>query len=218
LSHQGGKWKRRFISRTWGKIAHDHPEIDLVYLIGRPELKQPLREGNHLYLPCQDGYMQLPQKTRWFCLWALGYTTIPWLFKSDDDTYIRPERLVEYCKQKSYEKHWLIGCRGGRGTKANLQGGAGFLLTRHAAMMIAAHCTKLEGAEDRQARYSMQQAGVRFRHCSYFYYRPSVVPLPDNKQITTHRVRVRAWRGIHDQFEQAGLNDTKTLLSGKFSK
>jgi len=203
-SWEGGETKRNTIMETWGKDAEEHPEIDLVMMIGKPELTMPKREGRMLYLPCPDDYMSLPQKLRWFCLWGLAYTDAPWFFKAPDDIYCRVDRLLEITYEKRRRGCMVIGCRGGRGYKANLQGGAGYFLDRRGAMVMSAYCTKETGADDRQCRASLQKVGTRFYHSWRLYYRHTGVPLPDNDMAACHLHRWKPWqyRKLHKMFEE----------------
>jgi len=202
LSHKEGKRRRRAVLSTWGQDALDHPDIDLVFLIGTGmKFSQPQREGHMLYLPCPDDYMSLPQKTRWFCIWALGWTNFRFLFKCDDDTYVNIDRLYE-CSKTLPDHHFLYGCRGGRGTRANLQGGAGYYLTRKGTAALAAFLDRPEGAEDRGARAAVELFGTRFRYCPQLWYRPSIWPAPDNDYITTHQISPRKMKEIHKAFQQ----------------
>lgn len=198
LSHDGEQEKRQAILDTWGQDAIDHSDMDFAFLIGKPERVLPRKEGLNLYLPCPDSYKHLPQKTRWFCLWALAHTDAQYLFKADDDTYVHVGRLIAACNDNRWTKP-LVGCGGARGTAAPLQGGAGYLLTRQGAMIIAAHMSAEIGSEDRQARGAMLKVGIRYQRDGRFYYRPSKVPTPDNGQITTHRCHPQRMRRIHQK-------------------
>lgn len=201
-SWEGGQAKRDLIMETWGQDAVNHPEVDLVMFVGNPELSLPVRDGLMLYLPCPDNYMSLPQKVRWFCLWALAETYTPWLFKCPDDIYIRVDRLVQLSK-RDWHGALMVGCRGARGMAANLQGGAGFLISRSGAIAIGVHCTKEWGADDRQVRIALTNCRTRFRHCDLLYYRSTGKPLPDNEMAACH---LHAWsaaklKRLHRKFK-----------------
>lgn len=74
------------VRATWG------PEVegaDIRYFLGAGETQRP----DEVILDCPDGYHYLSQKTQLIRRWALanGYD---YLWKIDDDTYVRPERLL----------------------------------------------------------------------------------------------------------------------------
>jgi hypothetical protein len=76
------------VRATWGPEVS--PETaDIRYFLGAGEAKH----DNEVILDCPDGYHYLSQKTQLIRRWALthGYD---YLWKIDDDTYVRPERLL----------------------------------------------------------------------------------------------------------------------------
>jgi len=54
----------------------------------------------------------LPQKTRWFCAWAIANCEFDYLFKCDDDTYVCLERLLASPRGAKYVGHDLGGYAG----------------------------------------------------------------------------------------------------------
>jgi len=74
------------VRKTWA------PEVqgaDVRFFLGNG----PKQRTDEIILPCPDGYHFLSQKTQMIRRWALenGYE---YLWKIDDDTYLRPERLL----------------------------------------------------------------------------------------------------------------------------
>lgn len=194
LSAREYQSRRDGIMATWGKDAAIHPEVDIVFLIGDPQLQAPRREGINLYLPCPDDYDCLPQKTRWFCLWALAIHG-EWerLFKCDDDTYVHVGRLLA--------AEWIepiVGCKDGNGD--HFHGGAGYLISRFAAMAIAAHLTAAKGLEDWKARDAIAHCGMWFEHDGRLCFNKERLPAPSNEQITCHYASPVRMRLLHDAF------------------
>lgn len=74
------------VRATWGKEVEG---ADIKYFLGQGEAQRP----DEVILDCPDGYHYLSQKTQLIRRWALanGYD---YLWKIDDDTYVRPERLL----------------------------------------------------------------------------------------------------------------------------
>lgn len=156
--------------QTW---AADSP-LDVHFFTG-PELS------------VADGYWwDLCYKIQAICKWALarGYTH---LFKCDDDTYVRPERLLT----SGFEQHDYVGmCQtpNGRNITSSPQceitpvyiknqivndpqhdacsfmaGGCGYWLSEK-AMRIIAEAPLLDSAEDRNNGKVLYAAGIRFVH------------------------------------------------------
>ena len=48
-------------------------QVDALFLMSdRTGRSEPWRDGDTLWLPCADDYASLPQKTLWFCRWAVA--------------------------------------------------------------------------------------------------------------------------------------------------
>src|ERR1035438_3326518 len=74
------------VRATWGAEVEG---ADIRYFLGRGAAAR----DDEVLLDCDDGYHHLSQKTQLIRRWALeqGYD---YLWKIDDDTYVRPERLL----------------------------------------------------------------------------------------------------------------------------
>src|ERR1700682_3813263 len=64
---------------------------DVKFFLGRGPARSP--EPDEIFLDCHDGYVERKEKIVAICRWALdrGYD---YLWKVDDDVYLRPERLL----------------------------------------------------------------------------------------------------------------------------
>lgn len=195
--------RRAAVLATWGRDAAAHPEVDLVFLVGAAAAKMPRREHEMLFLPCQDDYDNLPQKLRWFCLWALAHTRARWFFKCDDDTYVRVDRLLQAAEAGQWEQA-IVGCKDGNGD--HFHGGAGYLINRDAALSLAARLGGCTGLEDWKARDAVAAGGMWFEHDARFCFDQSRMPLPTNQQITCHYCSPVRMRLIHDAFPRLPAN------------
>ena len=76
------------VRSTWGQEVPG-AGADIRYFLGRGTAERP----DEILLECDDGYHHLSAKTQLIRRWAVehGYD---WLWKIDDDTYVRPERLL----------------------------------------------------------------------------------------------------------------------------
>src|ERR1700728_3835682 len=88
------------VRETWGREVEG---ADILYFLGRGKVLRP----DEIILECDDGYHHLSAKTQLIRRWALehGYD---YLWKVDDDCYLRPERLLADFRNLDY-----VGRRGG---------------------------------------------------------------------------------------------------------
>lgn len=190
---------------TWAADVERRPDVDLVFLLGDTTISEPRRDGNLLYLPCPDDYPSLPQKTRWFCRWALENYRFEYLFKCDDDTYVCLDRLLSYPSGIDY-----AGCDIGH----YASGGAGYLLSRQAAEVVAANLTDCVGAEDVLVGQVLNEAGFRLMPDGRFasWPRRDQVPRVDNHFITGHGWRDDQMMQIHAELTIADAPRWSTTL------
>lgn len=73
------------IRETW---AREVEGADVLFFLGQGEAQRP----DEIILDCPDGYHYLSQKTQLIRRWALAHG-YDFLWKVDDDCYLRPERL-----------------------------------------------------------------------------------------------------------------------------
>jgi hypothetical protein len=147
-------------------------------------------EPDTVALACADDYPHLPQKTMHVLRWFLEHYEFEYLFKCDDDTYVRPERLLgalppahEYCG-------WGVN-RSFADAPEVASGGAGYLLSRRAARLAAEGlASRPTGAEDDLVGRVLGAVGIRLHHDPRFRWNvePSSVPAPDNDIISAHWV------------------------------
>ena len=78
------------VRQTWGQeVAGSGANAEVKYFLGRGAAKH----DDEVILDCDDGYHHLSAKTQLIRRWAVehGYS---YLWKIDDDVYLRPERLL----------------------------------------------------------------------------------------------------------------------------
>jgi hypothetical protein len=161
---------------------------DVVFLLGQPDIPAPERHGDLLILPCPGDYPTLPQRTRWFCRWALAALQRgdDWthLAKADDDTCVCAERLSAYEPIGPYVgNEWKPGVGYG-------SGGGMYLLDRPAAAIAAEKLTQPTGAEDLLVGQVLRQNGIRLEIDQRFvpFGNSERRPKPTNDLITCHKV------------------------------
>lgn len=182
--------QRNACRETW--LADKALGVGYFFLIGQPSVTKVLRvHDDILWLPCRDDYPSLPQKTRLFCRWFGQNTTSEYLFKCDDDTYVRLDRLVAMPSGLDY-----CGGRIDR-DRPYLSGGAGYLLSRKAAKIIAAGLDDLTGAEDLLVGRYLRQFGIKPVFDPRFSWNEANVPTPDNEVISTHYCSPERLRELH---------------------
>lgn len=192
LSCQAYPERRERCLRSWAADLDRFENVDLLFLIGGCE-GPPRAAGRELYLPCPDDYASLPRKILQFLRWALVHREFDYLFKCDDDTYLRLDRLLSYdTKQQDY-----IGAEWAPGVNY-ASGGAGYFLSRKAADIAARGLESLieteglggypVGAEDLLVGEVLRRAGVPFSIEPRFipYGNDDLRPKPGNDIITAH--------------------------------
>jgi hypothetical protein len=203
--------RRRLCESTWMRDA-DALGVPSFFLLGCPTATAPEQIGPHaLVLPCPDDYASLPQRTMWFCRWAAkagsmeqgaGSKTelqVPaslplapcsppfdYLFKCDDDTYISLPRLRAFdpAGRDYIGAEWRPGV-------GYASGGAGYLLSRRAAMIVAERFESYPtGAEDLLVGRILAAAGIELSIDPRFVPFGSADrrPRADNDLITAHAV------------------------------
>lgn len=129
---------------SWFADVRRYDNLDAVFLVGGGDaIKQPTRIDDLLMLPCPDEYDTLPQRTNWFCRWALARDDWDYLFKCDDDTFVAVDRLANFQPAGEYVgAEWQDGVRYG-------SGGAGYLISRRCVELVAEHMHDQPGPEEK---------------------------------------------------------------------
>jgi hypothetical protein len=175
--------RRKLCLETWFPDAAACG-MDAVFLLGEPAVLKPERHGPLLILPCPDAYRTLPQRTWQFVRWALARDDWDYLFKCDDDTYVSASRLAAYDPQgRDY-----IGAEW-RPNAGYGSGGAGYLLSRRAAEIVAGKTLAPLGAEDQLVGMRMRENGIPLTIDPRFVPWGSEErrPRADNDLITAHK-------------------------------
>jgi len=63
--------------------------------------------GDILRLEVDEGYFQLTQKTGEFMKWAFANVNFDWLFKCDDDSFVRLDKLLEDLEKRGTNKLYM---------------------------------------------------------------------------------------------------------------
>lgn len=201
ISSPGNTENRRAIRETWA--SKFVPGIRVLFVVGVdidgdiPELR-----GDTVFIPMKESYDKLPIKTRGICNWALNNCKYDYIFKCDDDTYVDLNKLKNFDPQsKDY-----IGseCRPGVAS-----GGAGYLMSYLATMIVSDTMLVATGSEDVEVAKSLyNNSTIRLHNSAMFdaahYARNHKIPLPDNDQITTHYVSPVMMRDIFSRNRSNG--------------
>lgn len=201
LSAEGYHERRQACLDSWADSKLDQT-VEIVFLVGDTRRNHPVREGSILYCPCPDDYASLPQKTRWFCLWALDSFDFDFLFKCDDDTYVCVDRLKELTDEVNRDGEspdYLGHDMGGYAS-----GGAGYLLSRIAALSVVGRLLEATGAEDVLVGAVLKQAGIELTSESRFHPWNDLAPTVDNELVTTHYIAATDMRRLHSQLVSTG--------------
>ncbi|WP_153559330.1 hypothetical protein [Roseimaritima sediminicola] len=174
--------RRRRCLEAWVADAL-RANMDVVFLLGGAD-DGPRREGLNLLLPCPDDYESLTQKSRGLFEWALAQTDCDFVFKCDDDTYLRPDRLLRLAQLSAdyVGAEWTEGSGYG-------SGGAGYLLSRKAAKVAAVGLADHpQGVEDLLVGEILKSAGIEMTRTDDLiaYANDSARPKPTNSIISAH--------------------------------
>ena len=158
--------RRQRVLQTWISDIHccrytvpdpppAFPVVDGVLLLGTLQAIRAARYGDWLVLPCPHAYQFLVQRTRAFCQWALKSSWGEYLFKTDDDSRLHLDRLLQYNTHGAdyIGAEWKPG--------VGYASGNGYLLSRAAAKIVADNMVEWEGSEDVNVGNAMRAAGVR---------------------------------------------------------
>lgn len=194
LSANSYEGRRRGCLATWADLR-DYNDVDVVFLVGDPEAKLPTRNGHILYCPCPDDGASLPQKTRWFCLWALERFDFDYLFKCDDDTYVHINRLLNLGSTAEYVGRDIVSNNPSLGSYAS--GGGGYRISRRAAVCIGERLLESQGPEDVLARDALRHVEIGLTNEDRFSPWNHIWPTTTNEIITSHHCSPEQMTNIH---------------------
>ena len=185
----GWKYDRRreLCYTTWFRDAA-RCGVDRVFVMG-VGVPKPERYDDFLFLPCEDNYATLPQRTALFCKWALTVPDWTHLVKLDDDTFVSIPRLALYTPTGKYV---------GSPVKFQVpyaQGGAGYIIDRDATQIISRYLTRERGAEDKHAGIALKEHGISLtvEKRLIAFGSDKMRPRVDNNFITAHRISGDIW-------------------------
>lgn len=113
---------------------------------------------DEVVLPCSDEYLALPAKAKATFAWALD-AGFDYLFHCDDDTYVRPERLLA----SGFENYDYVGrLRGSSGRwPAPYCSGFAYWLSRRAMQIVVERPLTSDTADDRHIGNILYDAGCK---------------------------------------------------------
>jgi hypothetical protein len=190
VSARGYAERRARCRRLWTHELAGRPQAMFRFFVGDGDgaFCQDT-EPDAVVLECPDDYPHLPQKTKCLLDWFMARYDFDYLFKCDDDTFVRADRLLAYAPPHDY-CGWSVS-RSFPGSPDVASGGAGYLLSRRAAEAASAALSgKSTGAEDDLLGRGLAAAGIALHHDARFRWNadPASVPTPTNDVITAHWV------------------------------
>jgi len=186
LSCQKYKNRRLACLETWVDEKHDN--IKPIFVIGNENIKLPVLSDNILYTPCSDEYDHLTHKVKWFCLWALTNYDFNYIFKCDDDSYVVFDRLYSLSESRFDYRGFDIG--------GYASGGAGYFMSKRAAMAVAGKLNESHAHEDLKIGKIIQSSGMSFIPDGNFQPFNCTFPSADNTIITSHYCDINLMRRI----------------------
>ena len=178
--------KRMAIRETW--LTKVPKEMTATFFVGNGS---EVTEQDIIKLLVRDDYDGLPQKVKAFFQYCLMHFEFEYLFKCDDDTYLLGERLCDLLKDNPE----FVGSMDWWPSHAD--GGAGYLLSRHAVEIAAQAPCPDSGPEDVWVTGLLRNAGIELRPSPQLMQDHRVFPGNDNRIITVHWCRPEILREIH---------------------
>lgn len=176
------------------------PHVEAIFGMSRENGYTP-QHPDEVTLECHDSYNFLPERTRALCGFALGLSAWDYLLKCDDDTYVQIPRLQEFVDSLPPETHY-VGNECWNPPRQYASGGAGYLLSRKAAEIVANHLTPPAGYEDLLVGRLLARHHIPFVVSPRFipYGKDGPRPAPDNDLITSHYIPPADMIAIHRSF------------------
>lgn len=205
---------------TW---RQDVQGADVRVFLGRGG---PAQSEDEVILDVDDGYQGLPAKTQAICRWAYeqGYDFV---FKCDDDVYVRPERLFA----SGFEPYDYVGrWRGASGPvhlfPAPYCSGFAVWFSRKSLKIVADTPLNGDDAEDRFVGNALHAAGI-WGHPDYRYQiiesmrnhrSGKEAPRKGNQVIAACEFPPADMHRIHEEFHTRHSEITRQICSGPLSK
>ena len=98
ISHSNGL--REFVRKGWLTLVPN--DIEALFVIGNPKLKEVVKEGDTIFVPCEDDYLSLPIKVKEMLKYFCKTYDFEYVLKCDDDSFVRPEKLLNLKKDGEY--------------------------------------------------------------------------------------------------------------------
>ncbi|SEH97383.1 hypothetical protein [Akkermansia glycaniphila] len=189
-------WDRRqAVRESW--LQHAAPGIECKFFLGR-RTPPAGEEHDTVALWVNDDYNHLPEKVLAFFRHALDHYEFEWLFKCDDDTYLKLDRLASLCNP-------AYGITGdlSLAERDAPSGGAGYLLSRSIVEKIVnTPDIRRTGAEDVIFGRLALQLGATPYATERLGKTAEYYPMPENQMVTAHWCSPDQLRAI-EYFQQA---------------
>jgi SAM-dependent methyltransferase len=177
--------------------------VEAVFFAGR---KGACGEPDVIELDVADDYNHLPSKIRAFVRYALAHHDFAYLFKCDDDTYVVPERLFDLANGGTPFVGSSISAPHGFAS-----GGAGYLLARAAAAVVAKGPVPADGAEDVWVSGLLRRRGFRLSPNPGLRTGYNQLPHPGNAIVTAHYCGSELMTIAQDLMYPSGDEAARTL-------
>jgi hypothetical protein len=181
------------------KAGYEH-----VFIVGDPALGQEYRkEGDFLFVRCQDDYDSVVFKTHFFFKWAVSTGAYDYFFKCDDDTYVNIEEFLRF----EAEGRDFIGHRLHLDAVGYYpSGGAGYFLSRRSAGLIASSGFYEYICQDHAKRPEDVLVAL-------FLSKNGIALSPENRLLNHMRCKIfEKWITCHHITEEADFRTPVILL------
>lgn len=205
-SCQKNREKRDNCRETWLKRKPDN--IDYFFFLGGEQGE----EKDTLYLDCDDSYAELPAKMLFIFNLVLTWGKLKdydYVMKCDDDTYVVLDRLDSLLvgNPQVIGDYWISDYA------PILLGGAGYLIKTNVLKEIAKKMeVSTKYGEDQQVAIAAQKAGLTISRTDKLQQGNSILPTPENDQITAHWCGKDLMAYIYNGFEMLKEFDNDSLL------
>ncbi len=192
--------RRLAIRKTWVK---ELLRADYKFFLGFPGAMGSGTEDEE-YVSCPDDLLSLSQKTKAVMQWA-AVLDYDFVFKCDDDTYLRPDRLLD----SGFEKHDYSGFIEDRDCHLrafnfpvypHAAGGPGYWLSRKAMNIVAAELPAIPAkAEDFAVGEVLSLAGIKSFHDERYVHedRTDRTAILKSDFISLHKCDPAEMRRVH---------------------